>query len=57
MRKIASAQGLRTLYQEGLHAVAEGLTSLDEINCLAYTGVAASDAESAAPDADSAPQI
>jgi type II secretory ATPase GspE/PulE/Tfp pilus assembly ATPase PilB-like protein len=57
MRKIASAQGLRTLYQEGLHAVAEGLTSLDEINCLAYTGVAASDAASAAPDADSMPQI
>jgi type II secretory ATPase GspE/PulE/Tfp pilus assembly ATPase PilB-like protein len=57
MRKIASAQGLRTLYQEGLHAAAEGLTSLDEINCLAYTGVAASDAASAAPDADSMPQI
>ena len=57
MRKIASAQGLRTLYQEGLHAVAEGLTSLDEINCLAYTGVAASDTASAAPDADSMPQI
>ena len=57
MRKIASAQGLRTLYQEGLHAVAEGLTSLDEINCLAYTGVAASDAASTAPDADSMPQI
>jgi type II secretory ATPase GspE/PulE/Tfp pilus assembly ATPase PilB-like protein len=47
MRKIASAQGLRTLYQEGLHAVAEGLTSLDEINCLAYTGVAASDSSNA----------
>ena len=57
MRKIASAQGLRTLYQEGLHAVAEGLTSLDEINCLAYTGVAASDTTTAAPDADSMPQI
>ena len=57
MRKIASAQGLRTLYQEGLHAVAEGLTSLDEINCLAYTGVAASDAGSAAADADGTPQI
>ena len=57
MRKIASAQGLRTLYQEGLHAVAEGLTSLDEINCLAYTGVAASDTTIAAPDADSMPQI
>jgi type II secretory ATPase GspE/PulE/Tfp pilus assembly ATPase PilB-like protein len=57
MRKIASAQGLRTLYQEGLHAVAEGLTSLDEINCLAYTAVAASDTASAAPKADSLPQI
>ena len=57
MRKIASAQGLRTLYQEGLHAVAEGLTSLDEINCLAYTGVAASDTTIAAPNADSMPQI
>ena len=57
MRKIASAQGLRTLYQEGLHAVAEGLTSLDEINCLAYTGVAASDTTTAAPNADSMPQI
>jgi type II secretory ATPase GspE/PulE/Tfp pilus assembly ATPase PilB-like protein len=57
MRKIASAQGLRTLYQEGLHAVAEGLTSLDEINCLAYTGVAASDTTIAAPNADSMPQV
>jgi hypothetical protein len=27
--------------------VAEGLTSLDEINCLAYTGVAASDSSNA----------
>ena len=44
MRKIASAQGLRTLYQEGLHVVAEGSTSLDEIKCLAYTGVAESEA-------------
>lgn len=57
MRKIASAQGLRTLYQEGLHAVAEGLTSLDEINCLAYTGVAASDTTIATPNADSLPQV
>ena len=57
MRKIASAQGLRTLYQEGLHAVAEGLTSLDEINCLAYTGVAASDTTIATPNADSIPQV
>jgi type II secretory ATPase GspE/PulE/Tfp pilus assembly ATPase PilB-like protein len=45
MRKIASAEGLRTLYQEGLVAVANGDTALDEINCLAYTGVAASDSE------------
>lgn len=44
MRKIATAQGLRTLYQEGLVAVAAGNTSLDEINCLAYTGVAESEA-------------
>ena len=48
MRKIATKQGLRTLYQEGLAAVAEGNTSLDEINCLAYTGVAASEVEESA---------
>ena len=40
LRKIASARGMRTLYQEGLVQVAEGNTSLDEIKCLAYTGVA-----------------
>jgi type II secretory ATPase GspE/PulE/Tfp pilus assembly ATPase PilB-like protein len=56
MRKIATSLGLRTLYQEGLVAVAAGDTSLDEINCLAYTGVAASDAEEAI-DTDSMPQI
>jgi type II secretory ATPase GspE/PulE/Tfp pilus assembly ATPase PilB-like protein len=52
MRKIATNLGLRTLYQEGLVAVAAGDTSLDEINCLAYTGVAASDEEAAAPASD-----
>ena len=52
MRKIATAQGLRTLYQEGLVAVAEGNTSLDEINCLAYTGVAASDADEDGNDSE-----
>jgi type II secretory ATPase GspE/PulE/Tfp pilus assembly ATPase PilB-like protein len=52
MRKIATGQGLRTLYQEGLAAVAAGDTSLDEINCLAYTGVAASDAEATASESD-----
>ncbi len=52
MRKIATHQGLRTLYQEGLVAVAEGSTSLDEINCLAYTGVAASEAEEVSPESD-----
>jgi type II secretory ATPase GspE/PulE/Tfp pilus assembly ATPase PilB-like protein len=57
MRKIASAQGLRTLYQEGLQAVAEGKTSLEEIKCLAYTGVAESDADETATAADSSPQI
>ena len=57
MRKIASAQGLRTLYQEGLQAVAEGKTSLEEIKCLAYTGVAESDADENATAAGSSPQI
>jgi type II secretory ATPase GspE/PulE/Tfp pilus assembly ATPase PilB-like protein len=57
MRKIASAQGLRTLYQEGLQAVAEGKTSLEEIKCLAYTGVAETDADESAAAADSSPQI
>ena len=52
MRKIATAQGLRTLYQEGLVAVAEGNTSLDEINCLAYTGVAAGEAEESTSESD-----
>jgi type II secretory ATPase GspE/PulE/Tfp pilus assembly ATPase PilB-like protein len=56
MRKIATNLGLRTLYQEGLVAVAAGDTSLDEINCLAYTGVAAGDAE-ATSEAESMPQI
>jgi type II secretory ATPase GspE/PulE/Tfp pilus assembly ATPase PilB-like protein len=50
MRKIASKQGLRTLYQEGLVAVAEGNTSLEEINCLAYTGVA--ETEEVSPPAE-----
>ncbi len=40
MRKIATAMGLRTLYQEGLQQVLEGETSLEEIKCLAYTAVA-----------------
>lgn len=45
MRKIATKQGLRTLYQGGLQAVMDGGTSLDEIKCLAYTGVAEPEAE------------
>jgi type II secretory ATPase GspE/PulE/Tfp pilus assembly ATPase PilB-like protein len=57
MRKIATAQGLRTLYQEGLVAVAAGDTSLDEINCLAYTGVAASESESSTHEAGDTVQI
>jgi type II secretory ATPase GspE/PulE/Tfp pilus assembly ATPase PilB-like protein len=56
MRKIATAMGLRTLYQEGLQQVLEGETSLEEIKCLAYTGVASGDEEEAV-DADSTPQI
>ena len=43
MRKITSARGMRTLYQEGLQQVLEGNTSLEEIKCLAYTGVSAED--------------
>jgi hypothetical protein len=45
------------LYQEGLQAVAEGKTSLEEIKCLAYTGVAETDADESAAAADSSPQI
>jgi type II secretory ATPase GspE/PulE/Tfp pilus assembly ATPase PilB-like protein len=52
MRKIATNLGLRTLYQEGLVAVAAGDTSLDEINCLAYTGVPASEAEESLTGSD-----
>jgi len=40
MRKIATAQGLRTLYQVGLQQVIEGNTSMEEIKCLAYTAIA-----------------
>ena len=49
MRKIATAMGLRTLYQEGLQQVLEGETSLEEIKCLAYTSVA--EGETASEDA------
>jgi type II secretory ATPase GspE/PulE/Tfp pilus assembly ATPase PilB-like protein len=54
MRKIATAKGLRTLYQEGLQAVLEGNTSLEEIKCLSYTGLTAAEEEEAAP-AESTP--
>jgi type II secretory ATPase GspE/PulE/Tfp pilus assembly ATPase PilB-like protein len=50
MRKIATAMGLRTLYQEGLQQVLEGETSLEEIKCLAYTGVAESEDATAAAE-------
>jgi type II secretory ATPase GspE/PulE/Tfp pilus assembly ATPase PilB-like protein len=39
MRKIAIAQGFKSLYQEGLVQVMGGLTTFDEINCLAYTAL------------------
>jgi len=48
LRKIASARGMRTLYQEGLAQVVQGNTSLEEIKCLSYTGVA---------DDESAPEL
>ena len=50
MRKIATSMGLRTLYQEGLQQVLEGETSLEEIKCLAYTGVAESEEPTAAAE-------
>ena len=50
MRKIASARGMRTLYQEGLVQVAEGSTSLEEIKCLSYTGVSIEDAQTNSVD-------
>lgn len=48
MRKLATAQGLRTLYQEGLQQVLEGNTSLDEIRCLAYTAISPEEEKTAA---------
>lgn len=50
MRKIALARGMRTLYQEGLVQVLEGNTSLEEIKCLAYTGVSLDALENPAAD-------
>ena len=56
MRKIATAMGLRTLYQEGLQQVLEGETSLEEIKCLSYTAVAEEE-ESAADEASGGSDI
>lgn len=53
MRKIATAQGLRTLYQVGLQQVLEGNTSLEEIKCLAYTAIATEESLEALPKAES----
>lgn len=39
MRKVAIANGFKSLYQEGLVAVVGGLTTFDEINCLSYTAM------------------
>ncbi len=51
MRKLAFEKGVLTLYQEGLHQVALGNTSLEEISCLSYTAVDADwDKEVADPD-------
>ena len=50
MRKIASKQGLRTLYQEGLQAVLDGNTSMEEIKCLSYTGASTNDQAGSARD-------
>lgn len=51
MRKLAFKKGVLTLYQEGLHQVLMGVTSLEEISCLSYTAVDADwDKEIADPD-------
>ncbi len=39
MRAAAMKTGFRTLYQEGLGQVLAGTTTMDEIQCLAYTSV------------------
>ncbi len=39
LRKIAISHGFKSLYQEGLVQVIGGLTTFDEINCLAYTAL------------------
>jgi type II secretory ATPase GspE/PulE/Tfp pilus assembly ATPase PilB-like protein len=39
MRKVAVADGFKSLYQEGLIQVVGGHTTFDEINCLSYTAM------------------
>jgi type II secretory ATPase GspE/PulE/Tfp pilus assembly ATPase PilB-like protein len=57
MRKIASSRSMRTLYQEGLQQVLEGNTSLEEIKCLAYTGVSSEELKSADSNKENGFQI
>lgn len=40
LRRIAVADGFKSLYQEGLIQVIAGGTTFDEINCLSYTAMA-----------------
>jgi len=40
LRRIAVADGFKSLYQEGLIQVVAGHTTFDEINCLSYTAMA-----------------
>lgn len=49
MRRIAVANGVLTLYQEGLKQALAGETSMEEINCLAYTSLGDEEEEEAGP--------
>lgn len=50
MRRHAVANGMLTLYQEGLTQVLAGHTSLDEISCLSYTALTAAMQDDEPPD-------
>ncbi len=50
MRRVAIKKGMLTLYQEGLQQVLAGITSLEEINCLAYTAITEDQQDEEPPD-------
>jgi type II secretory ATPase GspE/PulE/Tfp pilus assembly ATPase PilB-like protein len=49
MRQLAFQKGMLTLYQEGLQQVLAGRTSLEEISCLSYTAITASEEDDDPP--------